>query len=438
MDLEQRYREAYRAMGSVIESRLEEKRYMALGYTSNLDLLCDFRTERLNRLLEQYVPEGNLYAMKAAEKIETIRDLAETLVFYCLRGIGGEAEVVHTDIVEENFSFTYGIGGTAAQAAMALSEIGCPSVVHLTDDSGDVCRIMDTPFIYTVSRERRLVHTGKASSSTEREIHFIVQFMKGDRILLGGQEAEIPCSNRLILTKTTVNEELPFSEPYFTWIEEHAKQVSSNVISGFNVLQDKEVLEKRVGAVKDHIGRYRGKNPKGIAFYEDSFYHDTAVGSYFRQVLYPYVDVVSMNEEELETILRETYHPDFDVQDIFSCIEGVRNLRERFSVRKGIIVHTKDYSMYVGDALDADIERGLMYGNMLATAKAMYGWYGTMEQLGEVVELGLSRRGTEYYRKIQESGSVSDVIIVPSKYIDAPRYAIGLGDSFVGGVQIGF
>ena len=94
--------------------------------------------------------------------------------------------------------------------------------------------------------------------------------------------------------------------------------------------------------------------------------------------------------------------------------------------------------MYVGDKLRADIEKGLMYGNMLATAKAKNGSYGTKKQIKAVLQFELSPNGMSKYYLIQNSDYKKEVVFVPSKYIDKPRYTIGLGDSFVGGVQICF
>jgi len=94
--------------------------------------------------------------------------------------------------------------------------------------------------------------------------------------------------------------------------------------------------------------------------------------------------------------------------------------------------------MYVGEETEADIEKGLMFGNMLATAKALSGWYGTKEQIEEVLKLPLSERGMEYKKLIEQRKFTQKVVLVPSKYIDKPKYTIGLGDSFVAGVQICF
>ena len=414
MVLEQKYQEAYDALDETVRQRTRNGRYTALGYTSNLDLLCDFKVERLNELLERHIPDGVLSEMKVADEIETMEDLLGTVVYYCIRGIGGEADVKNTKLVEESFHFDYGMGGTAVQAAMALAQLSCPSIVHLTDDSKEVCQILRSPSIYAVSQDGRLIHTDEVIQTNEQEIHFIIQFKKGDKICLGGQEAVIPCSNRLIITKITVNEFVPFSKPYFEWIERNGTVISSNVLSSFNALLDPQVLKEHLEYVKGHVAKYKEANPDGIVFF------------------------VSLNEEELKYTLKEMYDFDVDIEDIISCVEGARFIRAKFGIQKGVIVHTKDYSMYVGDPLKADIERGLIYGNLLATAKAKNGWYGTKEQIREVLDFELSPKGVENYEKVKASPFAGEVTLVPSKYIDKPKYTIGLGDSFVGGVQMCF
>lgn len=438
MDLEQKYYETYEALDGVIQARIKNGRYMAMGYTSNLDFLCDFDVERLNDLLKEHMPKAVLKEMQAADTVRTMQDLLETMVYYCSNGIGGEVNVEDTKLVEENFHFEYGMGGTAVQAAMALNEIGCPSIVHLTDDSKEVCGILNTPGVFTISQDGDLVHTDCITQTQEQEPHYIIQFKKGDQICLGTQQIEIPCSNRLILTKITVNQFVPFSKPYFEWIERNANQVSSIVLSSFNALTDPELLKERLDYVKQHTEKYHRNNPKGIVFFEDAHYHDLAIKKLCLETIYSSVDIVSMNEEELDYTLNDLYHHGVDIEDIHSCIEGAKYIRDRFEVRKGVMVHTKDYSMYVGEAMDADLERGLMYGNMLATAKAKNGWYGTREQVREILEYGFSVKGEENYKAVMEGSYTGEIILVPSKHIYTPKYTIGLGDSFVGGIQMCF
>ena len=438
MDLEQKYKEAYASLEEVVKNRVDNQYFTAMGYTSNLDLLCDFNIEEMNHLLEKYMPDAQLHKMEKVSVIRSIEDMLSTIVYFCAHGIGGEVDVENMEIIKESFDYSNGMGGTAVQAAMAIAEVGCPSLVHLTDDSKEVCTILKSPFIYSVSTEGKLVHTDRITQTNEQEIHYIIQFKKGDKICLGNQEIEIPCSNRLILTKITVNETVPFSKQYFEWIENNASKVRSNVLSSFNALSDIDILKEHLECVREHVYKYKKNNPEGIVFFEDAHYHNDVIKKTCLEKIYSVVDVVSLNEEELEYTLKNMYNYNVDIDNIISCIEGAKFIQKKFGVKKGIIVHTKDYSMYVGDDLKTDVEKGLMYGNMLATAKANNGLYGTMEQIEEVLKFDMSAKGVKNYQEVKNSQYSSEVVIVPSKYIDKPKYTIGLGDSFVGGVQICF
>lgn len=438
MEEAEKYLAAYEKIDAAIQNHISRERYPAMGFTSNLDLLCDFQVEILNRLLEKFLPDATLSEMKPAARIRNMEDFISTLVYFCFSGIGGEVDIENMGLVLRSFQCSYGMGGTSAQAAMALAAIGFPSIIHLTDDSKEVCDILDSPYIYTVSDEKVLIHTSAVRQKHEQEIHFIIQFKKGDVIRLAGQEISIPVSNRLILTSITVNEYVPFSKPYFSYIEDHANKISSNVLSSFNCLKDENLLLEHLHFIKQHVKKYRAGNESGIVFFEDAHYHNNEIKKRCMEMIYPCVDIVSLNEEELKSTLN-LYGYSVDLDDILSCLEGIKFIQTKFQIIKGIIVHTKDYSMYVGDQIrDVDIESGLIYGNLLATAKAESGWYGTRERLKKVLKLPLSTRGLKHREVLAGSKSAGDAVLVPSKYIDKPRYTIGLGDSFVAGVQLCF
>jgi len=432
MNMTERYQEVFNGMKGEIAARKRAGAFAALGYTSNLDVLSRFDTEILNGLLEKYLPGEDLANMKMPDCIETMEDFLRTTVEYCRSGKGGEAEIRDVSILDGIFETANGMGGTATQGALALAEVGCPSIVHLTDDSKEVCDILNSPYIYTADADGNLIHTGRVSQKEEQEIHYIMQFKKGDVIRLGSKEITIPNSNRLIITKITVNATVPFNEGYFSYIENHAEDVRSNVLSSFNCLKNRELLERRLQYVSRHVEKYRAANSHGIAYFENAHFHDPLIQELCYKMICPISDIISLNEEELKAALSD-YGFQVDIEDIRSVIAGTQFLRDRFHVRKGVIVHTKDYSMYCGDSLEADIEKGLIYGNLMATSKAMNGWYGDMEKIAEVMKLPFSPKGTECREK-----ACSDAVVVPSRYLDRPKYTIGLGDSFVAGVQICF
>ena len=124
----------------------------------------------------------------------------------------------------------------------------------------------------------------------------------------------------------------------------HADQISSNVLSSFNALQDENLLLERLEYVKKHISKYRENNLHGIVYFEDAHYHNGSIRKLCLETIYPEVDIVSLNEEELKYTL-EMYHQPIDSEDILSCTAGCRYIKEHFHIRKGVIVHTKDYSM---------------------------------------------------------------------------------------------
>ena len=59
-------------------------------------------------------------------------------------------------------------------------------------------------------------------------------------------------------------------------------------------------------------------------------------------------------------------------------------------------------------------------------------------QVKEVLEFGFGDRGMKNYQTVRESKYAEETVLVPSKYMDKPKFTIGLGDSFVGGVQMCF
>ena len=432
-----RIQEIYNGLQAVTERRKRDAIYTALGYTSNLDLAAEFRAEDLNDLLAKYLPAGVLRAMRPAERIRTMEDLLETVVYYCLQGIGGEVDIEDPDLVRALFPCVNAIGGTGVQAALALDRLGAGSIVHLTDDSKEVLEQLASPNIRMPLADGTLGGASDVQGRGPQETHVILQFRRGSRIVLGEQEEEIPASNRLILTRNTVNHILPLDENFLHWVEAHSQQVSSLVLSSFNSILDPEILRHRLGRILEHVERYRRKNPQGTVYFEDAHYHDRQIRRLCMETVYPHTDIVGMNEEELLHTL-DMYQVPVKIEDIFSCVNGVEYLLNRFGISKGILVHTKDYAMFVGDPGSADIEKGMVYGCLMATARAVFGVYAGDRQIRKILEGTLSRTGLEMLEQIRQSSLRERVILVPTYALDRPKYTIGLGDCFTAGVQLCF
>ena len=84
-----------------------------------------------------------------------------------------------------------------------------------------------------------------------------------------------------------MNEFVPFSKPYFEWIERNGTDISSNVLSSFNALLDPQVLKEHLEYVKGHVAKYKEANPDGIVFFEDAHYHTMPSGNYAWKLCIP-------------------------------------------------------------------------------------------------------------------------------------------------------
>ena len=85
-----------------------------------------------------------------------------------------------------------------------------------------------------------------------------------------------------------------------------------------------------------------------------------------------------------------------------------------------------------------DIEMGLTLGNLMSGTRARIGKYGTKEDCRKSLELGLSRIGLEFAERLSHIQRKHTAVLVPSRYMEKPRYTIGLGDTFVAGMQLCF
>ena len=103
IEIEEKYLSAYEKLDEVIENHAKKNRYPAMGCTTNLDLICEFSVEIMERLLKEYLPHAKLAEMKPAKNIRTIQDLICTLVYFCANGIGGEVDLENVDVIKNSF-----------------------------------------------------------------------------------------------------------------------------------------------------------------------------------------------------------------------------------------------------------------------------------------------------------------------------------------------
>ena len=410
---------------------------LAFGYTSDLDAIATCDEATLNMLIEKYLTEEPSYVEE--EAIQDMSDFVRIISYFAMNGLGGEVDIVSEAVVEElkkSFKMDYTLGGTCAQSTGALAAVGVPVLTHFTDQSEEVLTAVNFKGVESV-KDGKNVPLTECISGEMPLLHIIMQYNRGDVLKIHGKEYMIPVSNRLIMQFDDVHKSMPVREDFMQYVEENAKKIYSYSISGFNAILDMDIMEERADQVKEHLQKIKAKNPDVVVYFESAHYISTKIRDYLYSVLSDSLDIMGMNEEELVHLTKKMAHP-VDKDDLDSVISGLDYILEQYPV-KGIVMHSKDYSLYYGEKQEnVDIEKGLTLGNLMSGTKARVGHYGTPDDCRENLKLGLSPVGVEFADRLEKMDTKHTAVLVPSRYMEKPNFTIGLGDTFVAGVQLCF
>ena len=412
-------------------------RRVVFGYTSDLDIVFRYSEEAFNKLSREYLTEAP--HILPEDTIDSIADLARVIAAYMIAGEGGEIDIRDYSVCEylnTHFEGVPGLGGTCAQGAAALAAMGMPLLAHISDRCQEVCRLMDYPGLNSI-KDGVSVPIMQVATNETPVYHMILQYTKGDTLEIGGKTYTVPCSNRLIMDYDTIHKDLVVDASFRSYLEEHAASMISYNISGLNAIIDPEIVTKRLAEMDVHYKTIKEKNPSCIFYFESAHYLSPQVKHLVYHTMARYVDVLGMNEEELVVHTRECGQ-DIDKSSFPDILRGLELVQKKHGV-KGIILHTKDYSLYFGNELAGiNIEKGLAMGNLMAGTRARTGRYGSRQDCMDSLKDPLSPTGLRFAEELQAMSLAYDVHLVPSRYLEKPKYTIGLGDTFVAGVQMAF
>lgn len=432
-----RYLEYLEAVPGKIGQCRETGGRPVIGYSSNYDAIAEWDVDSFNQLLSEFLKEEPSFT--EGETIDNMEDFARIVSYFAIHGLGGEVDITSGEVIEElkkRFKIQYALGGTCAQGAAALGAMGMPVLVHVTDRSKEVLACMDYEGIESVKGENK-VSLRECVTEEEPLIHLIMQYTKGDILRVGEKEYSLPLSNRLIIDYDPVYKFLPVQRDFLDYVENHAEDIYCYDISGFNGMVDLDVLKERLKELKKHYKIVKERNPGVRIYFESAHYISTKIRDYVYESLSEAMDIMGMNEEELVDLTVKKAHP-VDKESLESVLAGLDYLLELYPV-KGIVMHSKDYSLYYGDAMeDIDLEMGLTLGNLMSGTRARIGRYGTREECRESLKLGLSPTGIKFAEQLTAIELKHTAVLVPSRYMEKPRYTIGLGDTFVAGMQMCF
>jgi ADP-dependent phosphofructokinase/glucokinase len=344
--------------------------------------------------------------------IRSERDLVLTILS-CLRdGVGGEWYVESTTVVEQfaaRFAKRITLGGTPVRAALAMRTLGVTGLLHLVAEDDHVRRLLPAGWSYLCSAQEDSTHP-----------HLIVQFPDGARVRSRDLDLCAPSSNRLIFANDPPVEQLVISED----LGDALSRATLFLISGFNVIRDPDVLDRRLEDLRRHMLRLP---PSALVYYEEAGFHAPGLNHRVRDALRGSVGVHGMNEDEMQEYVGRSV-------DLLDPADVERALVELAAVVPGpaLVVHSKHWALAVG----ADARRyaaALRGGIAMATSRYVHGDgfsdsdYHAVRRLPPCV-------AHEELADALTARMGDSVCCVPAVRVDVPvPTTVGLGDTFVGG-----
>ncbi|MCM4076465.1 ADP-dependent glucokinase/phosphofructokinase [Paractinoplanes hotanensis] len=374
----------------------------------------DFELKLTAGVLEQLVAE---YGIRLSEldspgPVTNERDLVVSILGYVARGGGGEHFVASAPALETfagRFPHRQTLGGTSVRAGILLDRLGIPSTLHLVSVNDTVRRLAPASAEYI-------------SSGTEDTLypHLIVQYDKGLRVSVGEVVLEAPFPNRLIYVNDPANDTMALTGD----LGERLSQASVFLISGFNAMRDKGLLDERMTALREHM---RQLPAEAVTYFEDAAYHEPAFSRTVREALIDRIDIYGLNEDELQAYLGRSVDL-LSVREIAAALADIRVL----IAAPTLVLHTKYWALAVGDRAPSYAE-ALDTGTVMAATRYVRGDDYTDEDVAALRARPRRPESVGFAAAIEERLG-DGVRCVPGFELDvADPTTVGLGDTFVGG-----
>jgi len=383
---------------------------VVLGLGGGVDYEVEVSAPVLERLVREYQIRDTELIPPATVTNE--RELLISILAYVKNGRGGEHFVASSDALHTfagRFPKRTALGGTAVRAAIAMGRLGVPSTLHLVSLNDVIRRLLPATCDYVCSSREDTLGP-----------HLIVQYEQDMRVRAGDIDIRAPFPNRLIYVNDPANEAMLLSDELGSLL----RDARVFLISGFNAVRDREVLDQRLSALRCHMQQLP---PGAVVYYEDAGFHEPTFSQRVRDALLEVIDVYGLNEDEMQSHLGRAV-------DLLSVteVEGALTSLQALIPAATLVLHTKYWSTALGKGAD-EYARPVNEGIVIASARYSYGDEYT-DQHCELMRRGPRRTAALEFAAALEGRMGGVVRCVPAFDLDvAQPTTIGLGDTFVGG-----
>lgn len=384
------------------------------GIVLGLGNTVDFELQWDGGVLEKLILEYGIRAEEICDidSIHSEREMVLSVLHFFRESAGGERFVEDASVIRqfaERFRTRTALGGTPVRAALAMEKVGCYPILHLTVMDEQVRRLLPKGSRYLCSAE------GENSAP-----HLILQFYPGSRIKAGDIDLTARRANRLIYDNDRENMEMKLHGA----LGEELKRAGAFLVSGFNAVRDRELLEKRLDELR---GQMRNLPKDSVVFYEDGCFHFPEYTQVIWKKLLDRITIYSMNEDEFQEYMGKKL-----------CLENPKEVRKaleklhRMIPAKMLLIHTAAWALLYG----GDPQRwknALRGGIVMAATRYRKGDDFDLEDYRMTERLPVQKKGEAFSAEIERMPGEA-ICCLPCIQVKTEHpVTIGLGDSFTGG-----
>ena len=386
---------------------------IAMGFHCCVDYELVWDSKVIERQIEKYeIHDDELITDRA---VHSARDAWIFCLAHLRAGIGGE--IVPDDarsVIDfaEHFDKKVTLGGTPTRAAIVLDRLGYDTVLQTS--------------CWNRYIEELLPGKVKAIPGAEDDgniyPHVVLQCAKGVRIHAGDIDFVTPRENRIMISRDETSLDMPIlPETFGAEIED----ASVFLLGCFSEILERRTLDKcieKTCRLLDHL-------PKdAMVMLEDGCYVVKAFRFAIHEHLRPYLDILSMNEDEMQEYIGRSV----DILDVTAMISAVRSVYESIGIDH-IIVHSAKWALAYGKEPER-LREALVGGMTMASTRFRLGDDITPDNYTETASLP-EREDSRVFCKAMKEALGDSICIIPSKDMSQVEHpaVVGLGDSFAGG-----
>jgi len=338
---------------------------------------------------------------------------------YIKAGIGGEFIPATNELCirfAEHFKYRQTVGGTATRAAIAISRLGCESSLSMCCFNEQIRRLLPQKIHY-------FSNVGDASQTIYP--HVILSYPAGERLCVNNIDMITSRENRLMYSNDDDAKSMMVSAEFSSWLTD----ADAFLLGCFSEVLDRNTLKERMESTGS---LFRSMKDSAWIVLEDGCYIKKEFRYYVHQSLRKFLDVISMNEDELQEYIEKR----IDVFDYRAVLEEISVVYGRLGVPV-LVVHSAGWALAYGERPER-LKAALYRGICLSATRFRYGDDFDKKEYEKTERLAPKAEGAEFCRNIKKLAG-DKICCLPTKDLSFVKHPtiVGLGDFFAGGLVYG-